>query len=351
MHFGSDNQAGACDAVIDAVRAANNGSAHGYGTDPWTERATEALRQTFECDLEAFFVPTGTAANALALSCLVQPWETVLCHNHAHIVNDESTAPEFFTGGARLVGISERDGKLAPSHVETYFTFAGTEYPHNCRAGALSITQVSEDGLVYTPGELSALTALARRHGLRTHMDGARFANAVAALKCRPAEISSRAGIDVLCLGATKNGALAAEAVLFFDRGLADQFAFRRKRSGHLLSKSRFVGAQMEAWLKDGLWLTLAERANRSAALLAEELAGIPGVRITWPAQANEVFVVVPKPIVARLRAAGAEFYEWPVAGAPATVAMGDDAYIRLVTSFLTTDREVHDFCAIVRQG
>ena len=295
MNFGSDNQAGACDAVMNAVAAANAGNAHGYGSDVWSERATAMLRQIFQRDLEAFFVLTGTAANSLSLSCLAQPWELILCHNHAHIVNDEATAPEFFTGGARLIGISGADGKLEPRHLEEYFATAGKEYPHHCRAAALSVTQASEDGLVYTPAEIGALSAIAKREGLKIHMDGARFANAIAALKCSPAEISWQAGVDVLCFGATKNGALAAEAVLFFDKALAEQFVYRRKRAGHLLSKSRYIGAQFEAWLKDKHWIEMAAHANACTTRLAKELTSVPGVRITWPAQANETFVVLKK--------------------------------------------------------
>jgi threonine aldolase len=350
MNFGSDNQAGACEQVMKAVVAANAGNAHGYGTDPWSERATALLRQTFECDLEAFFVPTGTAANSLSLSCLAQPWEVLLCHNHAHVLNDEATAPEFFTGGARLIGISGRDSKLKPSHLEDYFKFAGKEYPHNSRATVLSITQASEDGLVYTPDEVATLSATARSHQLKVQMDGARFANAVAALGCAPADVSWRAGVDVLCLGATKNGALAAEVVLFFDKRLAGQFVHRRKRAGHLLSKSRFIGAQMEAWLTDGLWLKLATHANDCAATLAKGLASISGVRITQPTEANEVFVLLQKKTVDRLRAAGAEFYEWPIVSLPPEFTlMESEVYIRLVTSFLTTQDQIEKFCSLAR--
>jgi threonine aldolase len=352
MNFGSDNQAGASQQVIDAVVAANAGNAHGYGGDPWSGRAIDLLRETFRCDLEAFFVPTGTAANSLALSCLAQPWEIILCHNHAHILNDEATAPEFFTGGARLIGISQHDGKLEPRHLSEYFQYAGREYPHNSRATVLNITQASEDGLVYTPDEIATLCSLAKKEQLKIQMDGARFANAVAALKCAPADISWKAGVDVLCLGATKNGALACEVVLFFDKKLGEQFIYRRKRSGHLISKSRFIGAQMEAWLQEGYWLQLAAHANECAAKLSKELAAIPGIRITWPTQANEIFVVLSKKSVERLRAAGAEFYEWPLTGLPPTTTINSgETYVRLVTSFLTTDSELQKFCSIARGG
>jgi threonine aldolase len=214
MQFGSDNQTGASARVLDTLALANAGHTPGYGDDRWTGRAVDALKEAFQCDLEAFFVSTGTAANALALSCLVKPWESVLCHAHAHVMLDESTAPEFFAG-ARLVGISRGDGKLSAEHVARYFRTAGTHVPHSPRAGALSIAQATELGLVYTAHELAALTAAAHQQGLTVHMDGARFSNAVAALGCAPADISWKAGVDVLCLGATKNGALAAPSSLF----------------------------------------------------------------------------------------------------------------------------------------
>ena len=216
MQFGSDNQTGASTQVMEMLIRANDGFTHGYGDDQWTDRAVEALKDIFECDLEAFFVPTGTAANSLALSCLVQSWDTILCHDQAHILIDESTAPEFFTGGARLIGISRGEGKLSVEHLRHYFSVAGNDFPHNSSARALSITQASENGLLYTPEEVAALTDVAHDYGLRVHMDGARFSNAVAGLGCTPAEITWQAGVDVLCLGATKNGALAAEAVIFF---------------------------------------------------------------------------------------------------------------------------------------
>jgi threonine aldolase len=351
MQFGSDNQAGASQRVLDAIAVANAGHVHSYGNDPWTERAVESLRATFEFDLEAFFVSTGTAANSLSLACLVEPWEIILCHDHSHVLNDESTAPEFFSNGARLIGISGRNGKLEPKHLTEYFRLAGTEYPHNSRATALSLTQASENGLVYTPAEISALCSAAHDRNLKVHMDGARFANAVAAMKCAPADLSWRSGVDVLCLGATKNGALSAEVVLCFDKTIAEQFAHRRKRSGHLLSKSRFAGAQMHAWLKDDHWLELARHANKCAAALSEQLSKLPGVHITWPVVANEVFALLPKSMVDRLRAAGAEFYEWPLTGLPPNVNIASsETYVRLVTSFLTTEKEIAEFSAVARR-
>ncbi len=194
MQFGSDNQTGASAQVMEFIQQANDGYTHGYGDDKWTERAVQALKETFECDLEAFFVATGTAANSLALSCLVQPWESILCHHQAHILIDESTAPEFFSGGARLISITKRDGKITEAHLDEYARIAGTDYPHNPRAGAVTFAQSSELGLVYTPREIGSLCAAAHQQGMLAHMDGARFANAVATLDCHPAEITWQAG-------------------------------------------------------------------------------------------------------------------------------------------------------------
>ena len=239
MQFGSDNQAGASKQVLETLERANTGFTHGYGDDQWCAKAKEALTQVFGCELEVFFVATGTAANSLALSCLVKPWETFICHHQAHVLLDESTAPEFFSGGARPVPISHRAGKLEPRHLEQFFQAVSPEVPHNPGAAALSITQANEAGLIYTAAEIKALCTLAHANKLHIHMDGARFANAVAALGCAPADITWKAGVDVLSLGATKCGALAAEAVIFFNRGLAADFIHRRKRSGHLISKGR----------------------------------------------------------------------------------------------------------------
>jgi threonine aldolase len=347
MHFRSDNQTGASDRVMETLALANRGTTPGYGDDEWSTRAVDILKETFGCELEAFFVLTGTAANSLALSCLVDPWHSILCHAKAHIIRDESTAPELFTGGARLVPISGGDGKLEARHLDRYFRISDAHVPHNSIPRALSITQAAENGLVYTPEEIASITTAAHGHGLSVHMDGARFANAVAALGCPPADISWKAGVDVLCLGATKNGALAAEAVIFFRKGLAEEFIYRRKRGGHLLSKGRLFGAQFLAWLQDGHWLELAGHANAQATRLSRALTSIPGIRLAWPVQANELFVILPEILVHQLLAAGAEFYEWDRASLPAdTILEAQETLIRLVTSFATRDQDVERFCA-----
>jgi threonine aldolase len=350
MQFGSDNQAGASQQVLETLVSANTGFTHGYGDDQWCALATEALAKVFGCELEVFFVATGTAANSLALSCLVQPWETVLCHHHAHILLDESTAPEFFSGGARLMPISNQAGKLEVKHLEQFFQTVSPEIPHTPSARALSITQTNEAGLVYTPEEAAELCALAHGHGLHVHMDGARFANAVAALGCPPADISWKAGVDVLTLGATKCGALAAEAVIFFNRDLAVSFVHRRKRSGHLISKGRLLGAQFVGWLKDNHWLDLAGHANRMGQQLTDTLASFASVQQVWQCQANELFLIIPGKLADALQTAGAEFYQWPVNALPAGIVLKEnEVFVRLVTSFASSDEHLVEFCDLIR--
>lgn len=350
MQFGSDNQTGASEKVIKKLLEANAGYTHGYGNDDWTQRAVDALKNVFECELDAFFVATGTAANSLALSCLIQPWESVLCHAQSHINLDESTAPEFFSGGGRLVGISKHKGKIEIEDLNRYFEKLNIDSPHNSRATALSITQSSEVGLVYSVEEVSALTKKAHSHGLLVHMDDARFSNALASVGCKPAELTWKAGVDVLCLGASKNGALAAEAVIFFKQGYAEQFIHRRKRAGHLLSKGRLFGAQFVGWLENGYWLELARHANAQANRLASELSKIEGVRFAWPTQANEVMVVMPKVMAKKLQSLGAEFYEWYPDSLPASFILKEhETFVRLVTSFQTSDQHISEFCSLAR--
>jgi len=337
---------------MSALLEANAGTSPGYGNDEWCKRASDQLSEVFECELDAYFVATGTAANSLALACMIEPWEAVLCHAESHIANDESTAPEFMTGGARLVPLAAGHGKLEAGDLENYVRNAGVLVPHNSRAAALSLTQSSELGLVYTPGELAVLTQIAKANNLLVHMDGARFANAIAALGCTPAELSWQAGIDVLCLGATKCGALAAEAVVFFDRKLADSFIHRRKRTGHLLSKGRFFGAQFSAWLENDNWLAYARHANAMAGLLATGLEQVGGARMAWPVQANELFAVLPKDVHQSLTAAGATYYEWPATGLAAHDALGDDeVLVRFVTSFATHPDEIAALLKVAQEA
>ncbi|WP_428242389.1 threonine aldolase family protein [Gynuella sp.] len=351
MFFGSDNQAGASSRILEALVKANDGFTPGYGEDQWTQQAVQAICELFECDAEVYFVGTGTAANCLALAGVVQPWQTILCHGGAHIYMDESTAPELFTSGSRLQPISQGQGKISADQLDQYMTGDAYHPPHNPLPGALSITQVSEAGLVYSIEELTELCTVAKRHHLPVHMDGARFANAVAALDCSPADITWRAGIDVLTLGATKCGALCAEAVIFFNKELAAGFEHRRKRTGHLLSKGRVYGVQFSAWLQDNHWLDLARHANHQASMLAEELLSYEQIESAWPVQANELFMIMPGALVSFLTESGAVFYEWyPDQIAPECHLSKDEKVVRMVTSFCTRDEHREEFCKLVKQ-
>ncbi len=352
MNFASDNASGAAPEVLAAVVSANDGATPAYGADVWTQRAVAQLTEIFETDLTAYLVATGTAANSLALAALTKPWEAVFCHEEAHIHDDECGAPEFFTSGAKIVGIPGFCGKLTPAALkETLARFPRGLVKSN-QPACLTLSQVTEAGTVYTLDELRALAGTAHSEGLSVHMDGARFANALVSLKCSPAEMSWRIGVDALSFGATKNGALACEAVVFFGKEYGEGLPFLRKRGGHTLSKGRVLGAQMSAYLERGLWLALAGRANAAAQRLVESLVATPGIRAPWPTEANEVFVIAPSAQVERWRAAGADFHDWPTRGVPEDRApRTGETMIRLVTSFDTSEREIESFLALSRSS
>jgi len=345
MNFCSDNTTGAAPEILAAITGANAGQAMPYGADAWTERAIEAVREAFETDCEVLLVATGTAANAIALSAVVPPFGAVLCHPEAHIMVDECGAPEFYTGGAKLIGLPDRGGKITAADVEAFMNRPDGGV-HSVQPAAVSLTQAAETGVVYSLEETAALAEAAHGHGLKVHLDGARFANAITRLGYTPAEASWRTGVDLLCLGASKNGAIAAEAVVVFDRALAAELPFRRKRGGHLFSKGRFLGAQMAAYLKDGLWLRLAAQANTMATRLAEGLAAVPGVEFSHPVEANELFVYLPAVVREGLLADGFQFLPWDAAprasdGAPLS---------RLVTAFDTRAEDVDALIAAARR-
>lgn len=333
--FGSDNMTPASPEVIAAITEANTGSLHSYGDDPYTKRLTELAREVFEAEVTIYPVTTGTAANALALATLTPPYGAVYCHATAHIATDECGAPEFYTGGAKIVGLSGAEGKILPGQLDAPLRHAADMGVHHVRPAAVSLTQATEWGTVYLPAEIRALSEAAHGHGLGMHMDGSRIANAIAHLGCSPAEITWKSGVDVLSLGATKNGAMAAEAVVFFDRGRAESFEARRKRAGHLWSKMQFLSAQLIAYLEHGLWLRNAGQANAMAARLGAGLAALPGVRLVQVVEANELFVAMPDAMIEALLAEGFEFYRWP---APDGMS---GPVIRLVTSFCTTAVDV----------
>ncbi|MEM9736238.1 MAG: beta-eliminating lyase-related protein [Pseudomonadota bacterium] len=345
MWFTSDNATGAAPEILAALAEVNPGHTGGYGADDASERAQARVREVFEApEARAYTVATGTAANALALAVLCPPWGSVYCHDVSHIEVDECGAPEFFTGGAKLVKLDGAHAKLSATAVAEAVRTTGALGVHNVQKGAISLTQVTERGAAYTLEEICSFGEIARAHGIPLHMDGTRFANAVAAGFGSPAEMSWQAGVDVLCLGATKNGALAAETVIFFDPAQAWEFELRRKRGGHLFSKMRFLSAQVEAFLTDGLWLRLAGQANAMAARLAAGLRAA-GVAPTNRVDANMIFATITVGQHRRLAAAGARYY----AENPAQDPDGPDGApldIRLVTSFATTEAEVDGFLA-----
>jgi threonine aldolase len=339
VNFRSDNVSGIAPEILTAIAAANNGDAPSYGADLITDRVARRFTEIFEREVAVFPLATGTAANALALAAVTPPWGAVYCHEESHVQTDECGAPEFYAGGAKLIALPGADAKLSPAAVEARMIEQGVV--HHAQPAAISISQATEAGTLYTPAEVTALGALARRRGLALHMDGARFANAVAALGCTPAEITWRAGVDVLSFGATKNGALAAEAVIFFDPAKAADFAYRRKRGGHLFSKMRFLSAQLDAYLADDLWLRNGRHANRVAARLADGLAQIAGARLRHPTQANEVFVELPEKAIRALAQAGFGFYRW---GGESSLCL------RLVAAFDSRLEDAEALIALARQ-
>lgn len=338
MNFCSDNTAGAHPEILAALSAANDGAAMPYGNDELTRRVEARIGEVFERECAVFLVGTGTAANVLCLAALTPPWGVVFCHPGAHINCDECGAPEFYTGGAKLAAVPGADGKISAADLDASIKGAGVV--HHAQPAAISLTQATEAGTVYTPGEIGAIAEVARRHRLGLHVDGARFANALVHLGCRPADLTWRAGVDALSFGATKNGAFAAEAVVIFDRARADTLGFRRKRGGQLWSKMRFLAAQFDAYLADDLWLANARHANAMATMLGRGLAGIPGAKIEFPVEANEVFVTLPEPVIRGLEADGFSFYRWEEGG----------QLLRLVTAFNTDPAHVEAFLANARR-
>ena len=332
-HFASDNNAGICPEAWAALDEANHGHAVGYGDDPWTKKACRLIRDLFETDCEVFFLFTGSAANALGLATVCRSYHAILCHEAAHVENDECGGPEFFSGGAKVRFLPGKDGRLSPS---TVAKAAGKRTDlHFSKAGALSITQSTELGTVYKPDQLKALCREAKKHKLKVHMDGARFANAVASLGVKPKDITWKAGVDMLSFGLTKNGTHAGEALIFFDKELAREFDWQNKQAGQLASKMRFLAAPWVGLLKDGAWLRHAAHANNMAQKLRRALAKIPGIQFMYPTQTNAVFVDMPPVLVDALHKCGWHFY---------TLYGDNDA--RLMCSWDTTQEDVDEFVA-----
>jgi threonine aldolase len=342
MNFASDNTAGIAPDILRALAGANDGFALGYGNDERSRDVERLFAHVFERDVAVFLVTTGTAANAIALAHVSPPWGAVLCHREAHAITDECGAPEFFGGGLRLIGLPGEACKLAPQTLQNALGDELWGGPHHVSPSALSLTQATEAGTIYRLDEIGALAALAHARGLAVHMDGARFANALVRLAVTPAEMTWKSGIDVLSLGATKAGAMAAEAIVFFDPARAASMAERRKRGGHLVSKMRLLSAQLDAYFADGLWLDNARHANAMARRLVAGLTALKGVQLLYKVDANEIFVVLPVQVHDALQAAGAQYHPWP------SDRPGERAF-RLVTAFDTDQAAVDKFLAVAK--
>ncbi|MDB5506108.1 MAG: L-threonine aldolase [Devosia sp.] len=348
MNFASDNWAGITDAVMGALIRANGDFAPAYGNDTVSARVTARFSELFETDVEVHFVATGTAANALSLAAATVPGGLIFCTTEAHVTTDEFGATEFYTNGMKLISVATRAGLMQLEALEATLR----RYPKGGRFGhptLLTVTQATECGTVYPLDHLRALTRQARAAGLTVHMDGARFGNAVAALDATPAELTWKSGVDIMSFGASKNGCLGAEAIIVFGPGRFPHLATLRQRAGHVVSKARFVAAQFEAYLDADNWLKTARHANAMAARLRHGIASSGTARLGWDSEANEVFPIVAKPTIARLKAAGAQFYDWDATSLPENTRLGDDEdLIRLVASFATRPDEVDHFIEVL---
>jgi threonine aldolase len=348
MYFASDNSAPVHPKIIEGMARANQGYASGYGNDAGTKQAEAMIRDLFEApDAAVYFVATGTAANALALASHISPWETIFCHPTSHIEIDECGAPEFYAGGAKLVLIDGENGKMHPELLRAKVQATGQSDVHYVQRGALSITNITEVGTIYSLDEIRALTKIAKDYDMPCHLDGARFANAMVALDCSPADMTWKSGIDVVSFGGTKNGCMGVEAVVIFDPEKAWEFELRRKRGGHLVSKNRFLAAQMEAYLTDGLWIKLARHANAMGDLLAKGMAQIKGAEFHHPQQANMLFCNWPRAGHELAQDAGAMYYPWP-GDHPETGPADEILSARLVTSWSTTPQDVERFLELI---
>jgi threonine aldolase len=351
MYFASDNSSGVPDQVLAAIARANEGFAPGYGADEVMARVRARIREIFEApEAAVHLVATGTAANALSIATFCPPWGAVYCHRIAHIEEDECGAPEFYTGGSKLVLIDGADGKIDPAALAAKLGSAAQVGVHNVQKGLVSLTNLTEAGARYAVGEIAELCRIAKSHGLPVHLDGARFTNALVAEGCTPAEMTWRAGVDVVSLGGTKNGLMGVEAVVIFDPVRAWEFELRRKRGGHLFSKHRFLSAQMDGWLDGDLWLDLARHANAMAERLEAGLAGHSGARLRHPRGGNMVFAEWPRAGHRAAQNAGARYYFWPF---DQSLDGPDEAPLsaRLVASWSTTEADVDRFLAEVTGG
>ncbi len=348
MYFSSDNWAGAHPAIARRLLEASEGFASAYGTSDLDRKVEARFSDVFEKDVAVFFVGTGTAANSLALASVTKPGGVTFCHDEAHIHTDECGAPGFFAHGARLHPVAGENAKIDPQALAAAIARFPEGGVHFGQAAAVSITQATEFGTVYTLDEIEAVRQVTSARGLPLHMDGARFANALAALGCSPAEMTWKRGVDILSFGGTKNGCWMAEALVFFDRDMAREMPFLRKRSAQLFSKSRFIAAQFDAYLENGLWLDLASHANGMADRLRTGLDRSNRCRNAWQTNANEVFAIMPKAVMQGAFAAGAAFYDWPVPANRPDMVVEDEVLTRLVTSFATSADQVDSLLSLL---
>jgi len=338
VKFASDNVAGACPEVLNAIISANDGIASPYGNDEWSKNLQNKFSEVFEKEVIVYPTASGTAANALALSALTPVFGNIYCHKLSHINTDECGAPEFYTGGAKLVTLNGVNGKITPEELSE--NVGGVGIVHHTQPSVVSITQLCETGETYQLDEISTIAETANKHNLKMHMDGARFANALVSLGATPAEMTWKSGIDVLSFGATKNGCIAAEAIIFFKPELVGNLPFLMKRSGHLLSKMRFVSAQLDAYISNDVWLKNAKHANNMGKKLSEGLNSNPNIELAYPTQANEVFAKFPKPVIEHLNSKGYKMNEEEL----------DGKAVRLVTAWNTKESDVNQLLETISQ-
>jgi threonine aldolase len=344
MHFGSDNVVGASPQVLEALIAANSGAISSYGEDDLAKAVEQRFSAIFERDVSVFLMSTGTAANGLALACLAPAWGEIFCHQESHVMTDECGGPEQWTGGAKLTPLPGIGGKIALATLKEALE-APRRGVHSVSPSCLSLTTLTECGTAYSAKEITELCGIAKSHDLKVHLDGARFSNALVGGSATPAELTWKAGVDVLCLGATKNGALAAEAVIFFDKALAKTANYRRMRGGHLVSKGRLLSSQFTGWLADDHWLELAKKANTAAKRLAAGIRKLPHLRLAWKVDGNELFVVMPESLEKKLLAQGFKFYRWRhLSMDPKAMPKKGEVLCRFVCSYMTENAAIDQF-------
>lgn len=344
MFFASDNWAGAHEFISKRLLTASAGFASAYGTSDLDKKVENRFSEVFERDVAVFFVATGTAANSLSLASVQRPGGITFCHSEAHVIEDECGAPEFFSDSARLVAVPGESGKIDPAKLAARIASFPEDAVHHGRASAVTITQATEIGTVYSLPEIGEISAIAKKRSLPLHMDGARFANALVALGATPAEMTWKRGVDMLSFGGTKNGCWCAEAIVFFNPEQAKEMPFIRKRAAQLFSKSRFIAAQFDAYFENNLWLDLARHSNGMADRLRSGIGASNSARLAWPTASNEVFAVISRSAAKTAEEKGAKFYEWPVPAATPELVGNNETLVRLVTSFATTEADVDGF-------